>query len=59
MLAVLFPHMYEDPEYLIDPEDHDIVMEDMTNVADQQSLRRTASTNKQQQVNAVAGPSRS
>ncbi|KAL0068237.1 hypothetical protein AAF712_004622 [Marasmius tenuissimus] len=59
MLAVLFPHMYEDPEYLIDSEDQDAVMEDMTNVVDHQSLRRTASMNKQQQhVNAAAGPSR-
>ncbi|KAK1231675.1 hypothetical protein PQX77_005198 [Marasmius sp. AFHP31] len=53
MLAVLFPHMYEDPEYLIDSEDQDAVMEDMTNVADHQSPRRTM--NKQQHVNAAAG----
>ncbi|KAJ6485956.1 SNF2 family N-terminal domain-containing protein [Mycena sanguinolenta] len=43
MLQILFPHMFEDIEYLIPAEDGDVVMED---------ARPTTP------VNAVAGPSR-
>ncbi|KAK7046025.1 hypothetical protein VNI00_007020 [Paramarasmius palmivorus] len=54
MLAVLFPHMYEDVEYLIPEED--VVMEDLTNVQNDNLHMRRSNSNKQ--VNAVAGPSR-
>ncbi|KAF9261015.1 hypothetical protein L218DRAFT_981084 [Marasmius fiardii PR-910] len=63
MLAVLFPHMYEDIEYLIEP-DQDVVMEDMTNVVGSDrhlQTRRSMTISKStsmDNVNAVAGPSR-
>ncbi|ESK91489.1 snf2 family helicase [Moniliophthora roreri MCA 2997] len=58
MLAVLFPHMYEDVQYLIPEED--VVMEDLTNVSSENlQARRSGNGSKgQQHVNAVAGPSR-
>ncbi|KAF5343905.1 hypothetical protein D9758_012130 [Tetrapyrgos nigripes] len=58
MLAILFPHMYEDVEYLID--DQDVVMGDITNTqntahaGDSRQLGKKPSGH----VNAVAGPSR-
>lgn len=47
MLAVLFPHMYEDLEYVL-PLD-DVAMEDS---------RTAVASRVPQQVNAQAGPSR-
>ncbi|KAG7085953.1 hypothetical protein E1B28_003481 [Marasmius oreades] len=63
MLAVLFPHMYEDAEYLIEsePADQDVVMEDMTNVDFELQSRRSMimTMNKSTgSVNAIAGPSK-
>ena len=46
MLAILFPHMYEDVEYLV-PESEDVVMGDSE-----------SAPQPMQQENAVAGPSR-
>ncbi|KAF9064876.1 SNF2 family N-terminal domain-containing protein [Rhodocollybia butyracea] len=60
MLAILFPHMFEDVEYLLPSED--LVMSDVTNVHDdaQQGGSRTTWKGKGRaiQENAVAGPSR-
>ncbi|KAJ7595983.1 SNF2 family N-terminal domain-containing protein [Mycena floridula] len=50
MLAVLFPHMYEEIEYLVPDESEDIVMGEPDTVATRVPAPR---------VNAVAGPSRS
>jgi len=50
MLAILFPHMYEDVEYLLPPED--TVMDDEFD----DSLRRHVPRGVVE--NAVAGPSR-
>jgi E3 ubiquitin-protein ligase SHPRH len=51
MLAILFPHLFEDLEYLVPPE-HDMTMDDVvvTGVVEELS---------QMHVNAEAGPSRS
>ena len=46
MLAILFPHMYEDIEYLV-PED-DVAMDESIE----------ASLSVQEYINAEAGPSR-
>lgn len=50
MIAILFPHLFEDLEFLI-PPDGDVLMEDgaVTDVAEGMS---------QTHVNADAGPSR-
>ncbi|KAJ3979483.1 SNF2 family N-terminal domain-containing protein [Lentinula detonsa] len=61
MLAVLFPHMFEDLEYLLPPED--VVMADVTNTRSTQSVAGDASGRVRGkgpavQENAVAGPSR-
>ena len=50
MLAILFPHLFEDVEFLVPPED-DVTMDDVvvTDVAEGMSQMR---------VNAEAGPSR-
>ncbi|KAF9566044.1 hypothetical protein CPC08DRAFT_682833 [Agrocybe pediades] len=60
MLAILFPHMFEDLEYLLPPTavayptmDNDVEMQDAT--GPQTSTARTAQSSH---VNAVAGPSR-
>jgi E3 ubiquitin-protein ligase SHPRH len=55
MLAILFPHMYEDVEYLI--EDQDVVMGDITNT---QHIPHAEVLGKRPSghLNAVAGPSR-
>ena len=50
MLAILFPHLFEDLEFLIPPED-DVMMDDAV-VAD------VAEGVSQMHVNAEAGPSR-
>ena len=56
MLAILFPHMYEDIEYLIPAEElhqqQDSANGQSEDSTSQQSARKVA------QVNAVAGPSR-
>ena len=49
MLAILFPHMYEDIEYLV--QDEDVVIS--------QSLMSPRSARVVEHVNAEAGPSRS
>ncbi|KAF9023793.1 hypothetical protein BDZ89DRAFT_1069602 [Hymenopellis radicata] len=49
MLAILFPHMYEDLEFLLPDADGDVAMEDHT----------SSSSSAHEPVNAVAGPSRS
>lgn len=51
MLAILFPHLYEDLEFLIPPEASG------ANAGGSDSPQRTASMRSLQQ-NAVAGPSR-
>ncbi|KAJ3770452.1 SNF2 family N-terminal domain-containing protein [Lentinula raphanica] len=67
MLAILFPHMFEDLEYLLPPDD--IVMTDVTNVdniARADSVVGDASSRgakgkgkaRAAQENAIAGPSR-
>ncbi|KAJ3983056.1 SNF2 family N-terminal domain-containing protein [Lentinula detonsa] len=66
MLAVLFPHMFEDLEYLLPPED--LVMADVTNTrstaltqsvaGDASSKAKGKGTGPAVQENAVAGPSR-
>ena len=50
MLAILFPHLFEDTEFLVPPED-DATMDDVvvTDVAEGMS---------QMHVNAEAGPSK-
>ena len=50
MLAILFPHLFEDLEFLLPPED-DVTMDEVfvTDVAEGMS---------QMHVNAEAGPSR-
>jgi E3 ubiquitin-protein ligase SHPRH len=50
MLAILFPHLFEDLEYLV-PLENDVKMDDVvvTGVAEEMS---------QMHVNAEAGPSR-
>jgi len=64
MLAILFPHMYEDVEYLlptsslapisVTPDTQDVEMRDVFEAADPASPRRVAGL----EGNAVAGPSR-
>ncbi|KAJ4490515.1 SNF2 family N-terminal domain-containing protein [Lentinula aciculospora] len=63
MLAVLFPHMFEDLEYLLPPED--IFMSDVTNthvdahnVGDASGAVKGKGKARAVQENAVAGPSR-
>ena len=56
MLAILFPHMYEDIEYLIPAEELD-GQQDGANGQSQDGTSQQ-STRKVAQVNAVAGPSR-
>ena len=51
MLAILFPHMYEDFEYLLPPEDSVRESETLNN-SSKGYIRRDA------EVNAVAGPSK-
>ena len=56
MLAILFPHMYEDIEYLIPTEElHQ--QQDSANGQSQDSTSQQ-SAGRVVQVNAVAGPSR-
>lgn len=50
MLAILFPHLFEDLEFLVPPE-HDVTMDDAV-VAD------VSEGMSQMYVNAEAGPSR-
>lgn len=59
MLAILFPHMYEELDYLIPPEDMDSEMQDVTISSTSTSFPAAvgrSSYNTRQ--NAVAGPSR-
>ncbi|KAJ3901958.1 SNF2 family N-terminal domain-containing protein [Lentinula edodes] len=66
MLAVLFPHMFEDLEYLLPPEDSDIVMSDVTNtfpdahsaVSETSGAGKGKGKTRAVRENAVAGPSR-
>lgn len=55
MLAVLFPHMFEDIEYLLPQED--VTMSDVTNTHEQH-VPVTARKGRAVRENAVAGPSR-
>jgi E3 ubiquitin-protein ligase SHPRH len=50
MLAILFPHLFEDLEFLVPPE-HEMMMDD-AEVAD------VSQEMSQMHVNAEAGPSR-
>lgn len=57
MLAILFPHMYEDVEYLLPPEDIEM------NNGDIQGLEIGGNgdferTSRGMESNAIAGPSR-
>ncbi|KAJ8517090.1 hypothetical protein ONZ45_g5672 [Pleurotus djamor] len=65
MLAVLFPHMYEDVEYLIDGNDTDVEddADDDRMITSQMEIAagtstRAPRTRRPPQVNAEAGPSR-
>ncbi|KAF5381839.1 hypothetical protein D9757_008356 [Collybiopsis confluens] len=58
LLACLFPHMFEEVEYLIPPED--LVMTDVTNTHNAGPFStRVKGKGRAVQENAVAGPSRS
>ena len=50
MLAILFPHMFEEVEYLISQEDDDVEMAEVEAPATRRS--------RPSRQNAVAGPSR-
>lgn len=56
MLAIFFPHMFEDIEYLLPPEETGTqASEGVGDAVAQQSQRRVR---RGSQENAVAGPSR-
>lgn len=55
MLAVIFPHMFEDVEFLLPQED--VIMSDVTNTYEQH-VPATGRKGRAVQENAVAGPSR-
>jgi len=61
MLAILFPHMYEELDYLL-PEDLDSEMQDVTipstNMNFPAAAARSSHNTRQRTQNAVAGPSR-
>ncbi|KAL0952896.1 hypothetical protein HGRIS_007114 [Hohenbuehelia grisea] len=57
MLAILFPHMYEDPEYLI-PEEEDVEMQDAIIRSQPEAAVAMPPRRSARHVNAVAGPSR-
>jgi E3 ubiquitin-protein ligase SHPRH len=59
MLAILFPHMFEEVEYLLPtasvaPDTQDVEMRDVFEGANHEAPRRVAGS----EGNAVAGPSR-
>lgn len=67
MLAILFPHMYEDVEYLLTPsaDDPDVVMGDSSALEDTgdsvesftEAQTQAGRSGARQHVNAEAGPS--
>jgi len=60
MLSILFPHMYEDIEYLLPSEDSDSVIADISSVMNVGESSQGAWTpnGRGHNINAVAGPSR-
>jgi E3 ubiquitin-protein ligase SHPRH len=59
MLAILFPHMYEDIEYLLPSADgEDASNDDSSSVDFGGSSRDVAARRQGRNVNAIAGPSR-